>query len=145
MKIRQLTLDDAEFIAHSTAVELLHADNEPIPPFNTRHPGKLESCLAQPFQSFNGRNLYRTLAERAAVLFYLISKNHCFVNGNKRMAVTLTLVLLFTNKRWVNVGPVDLYNLACTVAESGPSQRDAMHVMLTEFFRSHMKHLHLRP
>ncbi|HJP95976.1 MAG TPA: type II toxin-antitoxin system death-on-curing family toxin [Candidatus Saccharimonadales bacterium] len=135
MKIRQLDLADAEFIAHALALRLMDSDSEPIPPFHTRHAGKLESCLAEPFQTFDGKFLHRTFAERAAKLFYLITKNHCFENGNKRMAVTLTLVFFYTNKRWIHATPEELYLIACKVAESKPQDKDIVHELLTETFR----------
>lgn len=138
MTIRPLTLAEAEYIAHSLAVELMNSDNEPIPPFNTRYAGKLESSLVEPFQTFGGKFLHRTFAERAAVLFYLISKNHCFVNGNKRMAITLTTLFFYVNKRWINVYPHDLYVIACTVAKSKPEQREIMHRSLVAFFKSNI-------
>ncbi|HSX33465.1 MAG TPA: type II toxin-antitoxin system death-on-curing family toxin [Candidatus Saccharimonadales bacterium] len=115
----------------------MNSDSEPIPPFNTRYPGKLESSLAQPFQTFDGKFLYRTFAEKAAVLFYLITKNHCFTNGNKRMAVTLTTLFFFVNKRWIDVTPLGLYEIARVVAESRPEQRDTVHTILLVFFRDH--------
>jgi death-on-curing protein len=46
--------------------------------------GALESALAQPRATFDGKELYATLVEKAAVLGYLIIQNHPFVDGNKR-------------------------------------------------------------
>lgn len=133
MKIRQLTLLEAEFIAHELAKRIMNYD-EPMPDFYTRYPGKLESCLTQPFQTFSGRYLYYRLTHRAAVLFYLVTKNHPFANGNKRMAVTLTLAFLFINNKWINVPPKALYDVACKVAESSPSEQDDVISALTSFF-----------
>ena len=135
MTSRPLTLAEAEFIAHWLAVELMNSENEPIPPFETRHEGKLESCLAAPFQTFGGKYIYRTFAEKAAALFYLITKDHCFVNGNKRMAVTLTLVLCYMNKKWIDINPMELYEVACNVAKSNPRDRDEVHRILVELFK----------
>lgn len=134
MPIRQLTLIEAEFIAHDLARQLMSSDNEPMPPFSTRHPGKLESCLAEPFVTFDGRFLHRTFTKRAAVLFYLVTKNHCFENGNKRMAVTLTMAFFFLNKRWINIPSTDLYKIACSVAESDPKDRENVVSALTATF-----------
>jgi prophage maintenance system killer protein len=86
--IRKISLQEAEYVAHRLAVELMPF-NEPIPPFSTRFPGKLESCLEQPFQTFDNKSLYYFFIQKAAILFYLVVKNHPFNNGNKRMAVTL--------------------------------------------------------
>jgi len=134
MKIRQLTIEEAEFIAHRLATELMYQDDEPIPPFSTRSPGKLESCLAEPFQTFDGKSLHYRFVDKAATLFYLITKDHCFGNGNKRMAVTLTTVFFYVNKRWLNVQPRALYEIACQVAESSPNEREVYTEALTKFF-----------
>jgi death-on-curing protein len=136
MAIKPITLQDAEFIAHSAAAELLTFTNEPMPPFNTRYPGRLESCLAQPFQTFDGKYLHYTLVERTAVLFYMIAKNQCFVNGNKRMAVTLTLAFLFINKKWMNVDPHKLYELAKLVGESDDEDREEIQKILIKAFKN---------
>lgn len=89
---RPLTLPEAEYVAQLTSQ--LMDFNEPLPPFQTRYPGKLESCLMLPFQTFDGKALYKHLTRKAAVLFYSVIKNHPFANGNKRMAVMLTQVFL---------------------------------------------------
>lgn len=51
-----------------------------------RDEGLLESALVQPFQTFGGTELYPTLAEKAARYAYGITKNHPFLDGNKRTA-----------------------------------------------------------
>lgn len=138
MTIRQLSLQEAEFIAHTLAVELMDSENEPIPPFSTRYPGKLESCLAQPFQTFASKSLYPSFVEKASLLFYLITKNHCFENGNKRMAVTLTSLFCFVNKRWLDMDPTKLYKLACDVAESDPKHSDTEILRVAQIFKKHL-------
>ncbi len=47
--------------------------------------GALESAIAQPRMTFEGRDLYATLAEKAAALAFSIIRNHPFVDGNKRV------------------------------------------------------------
>jgi len=69
--VRPLTLDDAEFIANAFATELMNYVNEPIPPFNTRAPNILESCLSEPFQTFDGKYLHSTFIEKVATLFFI--------------------------------------------------------------------------
>lgn len=48
--------------------------------------GKLESALARPIMSFDGRALYPTVVERAAVLLESLAAAHAFMDGNKRTA-----------------------------------------------------------
>ena len=57
--MKELSIEQVEHIAHSLASKLMEWD-EPIPAFGTRCPGKLESCLKPPLQSFAGRYLYPT-------------------------------------------------------------------------------------
>ncbi|MEM7659118.1 MAG: RhuM family protein [Bacteroidota bacterium] len=56
-----------------------------------------ESALAQIRQSFDGKDLYPTLEEKAATLLYLVVKNHAFVDGNKRIAAACFLLFLQRN------------------------------------------------
>lgn len=117
--VKSLTIEEVEYVAHRLARELMAWD-EPIPPFKTRFPHILESSLAVPFQKFRRRKLYPTFLDQAAILFYLMIKNHPFQNGNKRVAVTTLLVFLDKNGKWIRTDAVELYNLAKWVAESNP-------------------------
>ncbi len=94
-----ITIAEVEYIAFRLARETMTWD-EKIPDFSSRLPGKLESCLAVPFQSFEGKKFYKGLLEKAAVLFYLMIKNHPFENGNKRIAMTTLLYFLFKNRKY---------------------------------------------
>ncbi len=59
--------------------------------------GLLASALAQPAQTFAGTYLNRTIPDKAAVLLISMIKNHPFVDGNKRIALTTTTVFLSLN------------------------------------------------
>lgn len=50
-----------------------------------RDHGLIESAVAQPQATFDGIDLYPTLAEKAAALAFSLIKNHCFIDGNKRI------------------------------------------------------------
>ena len=52
----------------------------------------LESALETPFQSFGGDELYPTIQEKAARLGYGLIKNHCMIDGNKRIGTHATLL-----------------------------------------------------
>lgn len=114
-----LSLREIQEIAFKLAKETM-AWNEPIPDFETRFPNVLESCLAAPFQTFDKKHLYKGFVEKAAVLFYMMIKNHPFSNGNKRIAVTTLLVFLSLNGKWIEVSNQELYNFAVWVASSPP-------------------------
>ncbi len=121
--IKRITITEVEYTAFRLAKELMMW-NEPIPDFGSRFPNILESCLAVPFQTFNKKPLYRKLTGKAAMLFYLMIKNHPFENGNKRIAVMTLIVFLALNRKWLTVGRDNLYKIAVSVAESRPKMKD---------------------
>ncbi|MFH1112141.1 MAG: type II toxin-antitoxin system death-on-curing family toxin [Patescibacteria group bacterium] len=135
--LQKLSVADVKYIAHKLARNLLKY-NEPIPPFNTRFPNKLESCLITPFISFGGKKPYPTLRAKAAILFYLMIKNHPFENGNKRVAVTTLLLFLSRNEKWLRVDDKELYNFAKWVAESNPKLKDATVEAINKFLALYM-------
>ena len=116
--MKELTIQEVEYTAFRMAQELLKFD-EPIPDFTTRFPNVLESYLRTPFQKFGRKYLYQTFVSKAAMLFYLMIKNHPFQNGNKRIAITtLLLFLLMHKKNWVGANIQDFYNFTIWVAQS---------------------------
>ena len=71
--------------------------------FNTAVFGKLkdkgfDSAISQIRQSFGKKDIYPSIEEKAAMLLYLIVKNHAFVDGNKRIAAACFLLFLERNK-----------------------------------------------
>lgn len=57
-----------------------------------------DSSISTIYQTFDGKELYPTLESKAANLLYLITKNHSFIDGNKRIASTIFLYFLDRNK-----------------------------------------------
>ncbi|MBI2982227.1 MAG: type II toxin-antitoxin system death-on-curing family toxin [Deltaproteobacteria bacterium] len=135
--MKELTLDHVHHLAHRLAQETM-SWNEPIPAFETRFTGRLESCLKTPFQTFGGKDPYPTLEQKAALLFYLLIKNHPFQNGNKRIAVTSLFTFLAMNRRWLSVSNDDLYQLAMWVANSPPVMKDATVTGIKEVIRRNL-------
>ncbi len=121
--MKRITLKEVEYIAFRLAQETL-SFNEPIPDFSTRFPDILESCLAAPFQTFMKKSLYPSLLAKASMLFYLMTKNHPFKNGNKRIAMTTLLVILYKNKKWIKADIMELYNFTLWIASSPPKLKD---------------------
>jgi death-on-curing protein len=124
------------------AVELL-SFSETIPDYSTRYPNVLESCLAAPFQTFGGKALYPSFSDRAAILFYLMIKDHPFQNGNKRIAMTSLFVLLHKNKRWLKVDAQELYNFTVWVAQSPARLKDETVKAVAKFLKIHMEKIRL--
>jgi len=119
MKVKRLTIEEIQFSAHELARKYLDW-GEPIPEFSTRYPHALEQCVVAPFQTFKG-DLYKGIISKAAILFYLMIKNHPFQNGNKRVAVMSLMIFLGKNGKWLSISPQELYNLAKWVASSPAS------------------------
>lgn len=138
--MNKLTTSDVEFITFRLARDFLKY-NEPIPAFKTRFPHVLESSLAVPFQEFSGKVVYKGLLGKAAILFYLMIKNHPFQNGNKRIAMTTLLVFLYQNNKWLKVSNQELYNFAVWVAQSPADLNDEVVSAIQEFFKKHLVNL----
>ena len=133
--IKRITVAEVELIAFELAKKLMEW-NEPIPDFETRFPLKLESCIETPFQTFDRKSLYNGLVAKAAIMFYLMVKNHPFQNGNKRIAVTTLLVFLISNHRIPKASNQDIYEFARNVAESKPENKDHEIQKINDFIES---------
>ena len=57
-----------------------------------------DSSISTIYQTYDGKELYPTLEQKAAMLLYLVTKNHSFIDGNKRIASTVFLYFLDRNK-----------------------------------------------
>jgi death-on-curing protein len=135
--MKNITVKEVEYIAFKLAQEMLSFD-EPIPDFSTRFPNILESCLATPFQSFAKKSLYPTFMSKAAMLFYLLIKNHPFQNGNKRIAMTTLFVFLYRNGKWLKVDTQELYNFTVWVAQSPRTVKDETVKATEKFLKTHL-------
>ena len=89
------------------------------------------SSINQIYQTFDGKDCYPTLEEKAATLLYLITKNHSFSDGNKRIAASCFLYFLDKNNMLYknNLPIIDasaLFALTLLIAESKPEEMDVM-------------------
>ena len=135
--MKVIRISDVEYLAFRLAKEHL-AFNEPIPDFTTRFPNVLESCVLTPFQTFSGKALYPTLIAKAAILFYLMIKNHPFQNGNKRIAITTLLTFLHSNGKWLKADTQELYNFTIWVAQSPAQFKEQVVSAIEKFIRGHV-------
>ena len=90
-----------------------------------------ESSINQIYQTFGGNDCYPTLEEKAAMLLYLITKNHSFSDGNKRIAASCFLYFLEKNGILYrnNLPIIDngtLFALTVLIAESNPKEMETM-------------------
>ncbi|MFC2061692.1 type II toxin-antitoxin system death-on-curing family toxin [Elusimicrobiota bacterium] len=136
-KIENITIKDVEYLSYELARERMEYD-EPIPKFNSRYPNVLESCLLVPFQTFSKKLLYPGLISKAAILFYLMIKNHPFQNGNKRIAMTTLLVFLAKNGKWLYVDINEFYKFTMDVASSSPVNMEEYIQIINKFIKRHL-------
>ena len=83
------------------------------------------------YQSFSGQELYPTLEEKAAHLLYFVTKNHSFLDGNKRIAATMFLYFLDKNGVLFAgdeklIDDHTLVALTIMIAESKPEEKEMM-------------------
>lgn len=76
----------------------------------------LDSALESPFQSFGGDELYPTIQAKAARLGYGLIKNHCMIDGNKRIGTHAMLVFLALNGIELKYTQKELYETILDVA-----------------------------
>lgn len=100
--------------------------------FGNEKDESFKSSIGQIYQTFGGVDLYPSVEEKAAMLLYLVTKNHSFSDGNKRIAATLFLWFLNNNgilyredgsKR---LADNTLVALTLMIAESKPEEKDVM-------------------
>ncbi len=82
-----------------------------------RDEGLLLSALAQPSATFGGEYLHGTIYEQAAAYLYHISKNHPFIDGNKRTAFAVMDTFLLINGYILNLTNDEAYRLVIEVAQ----------------------------
>ncbi len=78
------------------------------------------------------------LVSTASMLFYFMSKNHPFLNGNKRIAITTLLVFLQLNGKWINIDIKKFYDFSVYVAASPPSEMRTVVKNTKNFIRTYM-------
>ena len=90
------------------------------------------SSIGQIYQTFGGQDLYPSVEEKAAMLLYLVTKNHSFSDGNKRIAATLFLWFMAGNGILYNpygskrIADNTLVALTLMIAESRTEEKDIM-------------------
>ncbi|HEV8588934.1 MAG TPA: type II toxin-antitoxin system death-on-curing family toxin [Pyrinomonadaceae bacterium] len=87
-----------------------------------RYRGGLESAAAQPQMSFDGKELYPTLADKAAALGHALIQNHPFLDGNKRIGQAAIEVFLVLNGYEVNASVDEQERIIFDVASGSISR-----------------------
>lgn len=128
-----LSVDLTREIIHRLAQSFFTEYKEPIPSFEQHNPALLDSALSLAKATYGGIELYPTLADKAAVMFYALIKNHPFANGNKRIATTALLVFLYLNGQWLESEQEGVYQWAVDIAQSATNEREQILKKLTRW------------
>ena len=101
--------------------------------FGKEKDGSFEGSIGNIYQSFAGQDLYPTLEEKAAHLLYFVTKNHSFLDGNKRIAATIFLYFLDRNGVLFIDGEktIDDHTLVALTIMIAESKPDEMEMMIT--------------
>ncbi len=94
--------------------------------FGNERNDQLQSILSNLDQTMFGGELYRSVEEKAANLFYMVIKDHPFSDGNKRIGSFLFLLYIQLNKLPLKIDNIGLTALALLIAESDPQQKDLL-------------------
>ena len=133
--ISDTTLEEQFHATYENAMEAIQTLREKFGGsvlFGNEKDDSFKSSIGQIYQTFAGEELYPSVEEKAAMLLYLVTKNHSFSDGNKRIAATLFLWFLNNNgilyradgsKR---LSDNTLVALTLMIAESRTEEKDVM-------------------
>ena len=99
--------------------------------FGNEKDESFKSSIGQIYQTFGGAELYPSVEEKAAMLLYLVTKNHSFSDGNKRIAATLFLWFMNNNNILYRpdgskrIADNTLVALTLMIAESKTEEKDS--------------------
>ena len=135
LKIEDTTGKEAFHATYENAMEViceLHEKFGGSTLFGNEKDDSFKSSIGQIYQTFGGIDLYPSVEEKAAMLLYLVTKNHSFSDGNKRIAATLFLWFLNGNGILYNedgskrIADNTLVALTLMIAESRTEEKDTM-------------------
>lgn len=132
----QKTTSDASFHAtYDNAMEAINALKDKFGGsqwFANEKDESFKSSIGQIYQTFDGQELYPSVEEKAAMLLYLVVKNHSFSDGNKRIAAMLFLWflnnnhVLYAEDGHKRIADNTLVTLTLMIAESRTEEKDVM-------------------
>ena len=155
MVFEYIDVETMRKMCHPLAMAIFDTTEDPISKFDDHELNLLDSALQNPRQTFGGKDLYATLEEKAAILYYGLNKNHPFRNGNKRIATASLLTFLYINGYWINKGhwrlagdkkEIEDYlvHLAIRVANLPPRNRDVLLQELQRWLSEHISPIEAR-
>ncbi|OPY89674.1 MAG: Fic/DOC family protein [Syntrophus sp. PtaU1.Bin208] len=107
-------------------------EGQPIALFGREKDQSFKGSLGAIYQTFDGKEVYPSIEEKAAHLLYFVIKNHAFIDGNKRIGAFLFVWfldangILYTDDGRKRIGDNALVALTLMIAESCPEDKDIM-------------------
>lgn len=135
LSILKTTKDEPFRATYDNAMEAINALKEKFGGskwFANEKDDSFKSSIGQIYQTFGGEELYPSVEEKAAMLLYLVVKNHSFSDGNKRIAAMLFLWFLNNNRVLYaedghkRIADNTLVALTLMIAESRTEEKDVM-------------------
>lgn len=133
--VKETTPEEKFHATYDNAMEAIHALRDKFGGsklFGNEKDDSFKSSIAQIYQTFGGEELYPSVEEKAAMLLYLVTKNHSFSDGNKRIAATLFLWflnnngILYREDGTKRLADNTLVALTLMIAESRTEEKDVM-------------------
>lgn len=135
LSIQQTTKDEPFRATYYNAMEAINALKDKFGGsqwFANEKDDSFKSSIGQIYQTFGGEELYPSVEEKAAMLLYLVVKNHSFSDGNKRIATMLFLWflnnnhVLYAEDGHKRIADNTLVALTLMIAESRTEEKDVM-------------------
>ena len=135
LSIQQTTKEEPFRATYDNAMEAINALKDKFGGsqwFANEKDDSFKSSIGQIYQTFGGEELYPSVEEKAAMLLYLVVKNHSFSDGNKRVAAMLFLWFLNNNRVLYaedghkRIADNTLVALTLMIAESRTEEKDVM-------------------
>lgn len=135
LSIQQTTKNEPFRATYDNAMEAINALKDKFGGsqwFANEKDESFKSSIGQIYQTFGGEELYPSVEEKAAMLLYLVVKNHSFSDGNKRIAAMLFLWFLNNNRVLYaedghkRIADNTLVALTLMIAESRTEEKDVM-------------------
>lgn len=100
----------------------------------------LKGIIDDIYSTFDGSDLYSTVEEKAANMLYLVTKNHVFIDGNKRIAATLFIYFLnyyglLYNEKGMVIDNNTLVAVTILIAQSDPKEKEVLVDLVMNFLK----------